>query len=132
MAGLRASALLIVACTACVESDSSVTYKLARAGQDTLPFVLRADSSCIHTLEGGAVEFPGDKSYRSSFDIVVRCSNGTKPPTPDIGTEGAVKSSGDTIIFLDAAGKETGRGLLTPDSLVVQGPLHRLTYLREQ
>jgi hypothetical protein len=124
-----ALALVFMSAAACEQPDRTVSYRVARVNGKSLPFTLREDGACKHWLLEGFIRMPGDGSYSSTFNIDIVCPDSTKD-VHDPGIAGTVRSSGDTIYFIDSAGKSAGHGTINADSLVVQGPLHRLTYMR--
>ena len=129
------SALLIAAAAAgaaagCASEEVGAVYRLARAGNDTLPVALRVEDGCQHLLRGGEVMFYGDRRYRSSFHIEVVCPGRAPLPVAGMGTAGRVRIARDTAFFSDSAGAPAGFGTLGADSLVIQGATHRLIYRR--
>lgn len=109
---------------------AAARYELARSARDTLPLVLEQADGCRVILTGGRVEFLADARYRSIFDIERRCANAPPEAVRDPGGVGTVRIAGDTAFFADTAGHPAGSGVLTGDSLVVQGRLHTLIYRR--
>ena len=122
-------ALLLGAACSGAES-AAVVYRLSSANGDSLPALLEERDGCRHVLTDGAVVFPGDETFRSTFDIRIECPGQPAETSPEVGTAGRLEVRSDTARFFDANGNETGSGVLTADSLIVQGVRHRLVYIR--
>lgn len=126
--------LWLVAAAAAAGCDRStpppVVYVLERSVRDTLPLTLRVDEDdCRHLLTGGEIAFAGTGEFRSRYDIERHCPGQPVASVP-LGTHGLVTVRQDTAIFMDSLNAESGRGRITADSVTVEGPLHRLIYLR--
>lgn len=113
-------------------SSDGTRYHLARVGSDTLPAPLSQEGMCLIMLKDGLVTFSGSGNYSSEFSLYRTCVDQPREDVDDPGTAGRVRISRDTAYFSDQAGMPAGHGILTADSLVVQGSTHRLVYIREQ
>jgi hypothetical protein len=125
---LRLFVLLLAA--GCSDTADRVSYRLALVGSDTLPVILQREPGCLHVLTDAEVAFTGRQQYESTFRIERRCAAEPLSVMDDPGTSGTVQMVRDTAYFLDAAGQRTGFGILTADTLVVQGEVHLLRYHR--
>lgn len=120
------SALSLAACEQALPGGTR--YELVTASETELPATLRVEAGCVHTLYGGTVEMDGQGGYAATYDIRIMCRDSTF--RPDLGATGRFTVRNDTAFFVDSAGVNAGKGRITGDSLIVQGPLRRLVYLR--
>lgn len=129
---LAAGMLLLAACEGGATANRGVRYDLERADGRILPAFLGVGrGGCMRLLQGGTVSFDGRNGFRATYDIREQCNDSTRA-LPDPGTVGTFQVRNDTAFFTDTTGNPTGFGFITGDSLVLQGPAHRLTYLRRQ
>ena len=123
--------LALTVAAGCADSaESAARYRIARVNGASLPYTLREEGPCQHWLLEGFLNFPGDRTYTSTFNIQIVCPDSTPRPVPDPGISGTVRSSNDTVYFVNSAGMNSGHGISNADSIVIQGRLHRLTYMR--
>lgn len=129
-----AAAAALLALVACADrnTDRAVIYELVRSGTAPLPVVLGTEGGCLNVLRGGRVVFPGDSTFTSSFHVEVLCEDSVPKAGPPIGTSGRAFVQNDTVFFTNALDQPAGFGVLTSDSLVVQGTGRRLVYHRER
>lgn len=107
-----------------------VNYRLVGSQAGTLPVRLPTDDGCYHLLKSGDLRITGS-SFVSSFQLEKACP-GAGIEQGSAGAGGTVQARGDSIVFTDSAGAVIGRASSHSDTLVVRGPLHVLTYVRQQ
>lgn len=127
-----AALVLALSAAGCGGSGEGTVFRLVRSASDTLPIRLMVEESCLTDLDSATVVFDRRGEYRSVFHIRRRCSNSPGRPEHILeGTEGSVTVRNDTAFFRDSLANPAGFGVLTADSLIVQGPSHRLIYVRQ-
>jgi hypothetical protein len=104
-------------------------YTLERVGTRPPPAVLESDSLCVVTLQDASLAFTGRDSYRSTYTLQRICVTAMEPLS-DPGAAGTYLLRGDSIFFADSRGRSSGAGLAAADSIVINGPLHTLTFRR--
>jgi hypothetical protein len=115
----------------CSEVESR-NYELVRSRTQLVPITVERSSDCTVQLTGGTVALSSDETFTSRFRLESRCTGKPVKPLPDPGVTGDFTISGDSVRFLDTSGKVTGSGRLTSDSLIVDGPVHQLYYVRKR
>jgi len=123
------AAMLLATAIGCTDKlVRGASYRLVRASNNPLPILLKVEPGCRHMLYGGEVRFDGKRGFRSTFDIRKVCGDSTSP-VPSPGTSGTFRIRNDTAFFT-SGNRSAGVGLVTADSLVVTGLIHRLVYER--
>lgn len=120
------SLLTLAACTDALPGGAE--YQLIRAGDRPLPVVLKEDE-CRDLLRGGTVRLDGKRGFASHYDIQRVCKDSSFAVT-DPGTAGKFKIRADTAFFFDENGKPTGYGVISADSMRIQGQIYQLLYVR--
>lgn len=130
---LRYAALaLALSAAGCGGPGEGTVFRLVRSASDTLPLRLLVEESCLTDLDSATVRFHRRGEYTSVFHIRRRCSDSPGQPEHILqGTEGMVAIRNDTAFFQDSLANPAGFGVLTADSLIVQGALHRLIFVRQ-